>query len=115
MLKEARFIAPLVRPGLLLALLACACAGAGCGGDDTGGVSGQIAAGSDPAIAAKKTAPRLLAPLSGSRDDSRQPVFLWTPAVSGTVQICDDRACARVLASVPGANGSAQPAAPLPS
>jgi hypothetical protein len=57
----------------------------------------------------------LLAPLSGSIDDSRQPVFNWTPARRARVDVCADRACGRVLASFAGSAGHAQPEAPLPA
>jgi hypothetical protein len=44
---------------------------------------------------------------------SRQPLFRYTPARNATVDICDDRACAHVVAELDGSNGEAQPAAPL--
>src|SRR5215470_1405176 len=62
---------------------------------------------------ARARGPRLLSPLSGSASDSRQPLFAFTPgSPRGTVQICADRACARVLASVDGDKGAAQPELP---
>jgi hypothetical protein len=56
---------------------------------------------------------RLLAPLSTSTVTSRRPTFRWEGNV-GTLQLCRDRACAHVMDSITGTQGSARPASPLP-
>ena len=94
--------------------------GAGCGTETNEGNGGQLQTAPDntqgSAAAARARAPRLLAPLSGSAGDSRQPVFAWAPSTPrATLQICDERSCARVLASIDSMNGFAQPTTPLPA
>ncbi|HEY7372624.1 MAG TPA: VCBS repeat-containing protein [Polyangia bacterium] len=100
---------------------AFATAGAGCGddqprsaGDGANLTADGLGAAPAPAAPARNTF-RPLAPLSGSMSGSRQPLFRYTPARNATVDICDDRACAHVVAELDGSNGEAQPAAPLRS
>ena len=88
---------------------AAAPAGAGAGVDVNGPAAPAVA------VAPHARTPRLIAPLSGSRSDSRQPVFTWTRGANATLQICEDRACARIIDSVRGADGIAQPTTPLPA
>ena len=57
---------------------------------------------------------RLLAPLSGSINDSMRPLFRWSGG-EGTVEVCRDRACSNVIASFGGLAGQARPDAPLPA
>ncbi len=86
--------------------------GAPSSGDPTaGGAGGQQGA----ATAGRSPPPiRLLAPLSGSIDDSLRPDFRWAGG-PGTVDVCRDRPCHEIVASVTGAAGQARPEAPLPS
>jgi hypothetical protein len=58
--------------------------------------------------------PRPRAPLSGSMSGSRQPVFVFDGGPWARVEICADRPCAHVLASLAGGSGQAQPETPLP-
>jgi FG-GAP-like repeat/FG-GAP repeat len=101
---------------LVLGVAAVAC------GDDqpAAGVDGRTnaatqadAASAAAAAANARNTFRPLAPLSGSISGSRQPVFHYTPARNATVEICDDRACANVVATLDGNHGEAQPATPL--
>jgi FG-GAP-like repeat/FG-GAP repeat len=91
---------------------------AGCGDDQSASgpaqatIEGTASAGIGRLPAPRRRAPRPVAPLSGSYSTSRQPIFQWTPDVSATVQICDDRACAHLFASISG-QGAAQPESPL--
>lgn len=106
--RTSRCFAPLIA-------LSVAVSGTACGTQADEASAGVPPAAVDNAAAARLRAPRLLAPLSGSVGDSRQPVFAWTPSTRATLQICDDRACTRVLASVDSKNGVGQPATPLPA
>lgn len=67
-------------------------------------------------------APRLLAPLSGAISTSSRPALRWFPGgaagrtdVSERVQICSDRACSSIIATLEGSAGSARPESPLPA
>jgi len=88
----------------------------GCG-DDQGSAPAVDARASATAAAAPaangRPTVRPLAPLSGSMSGSRQPTFHYTPAHKATVDICDDRACAHIVAELAGDQGVAQPATPL--
>jgi FG-GAP-like repeat len=96
----------------------------GCGGDPAGGSSQEVVAfaAERPGDAddghgehgRKPPRMRLLAPLSGSIDDSVRPVFKWTGG-PGTVQVCRDRDCRHVIGRFPGRHGEARPHQPLPA
>ena len=64
------------------------------------------------------SAPRQIAPLSTATTTSRRPTLRWQ-AVPGSdstrIEVCRDRACANVIASIDAAGSSATPPADLPS
>jgi hypothetical protein len=99
------------------ALVALGIASAGCG--DNQATAPGVDARTNAATQATSTAAsarntlRPLAPLSGSLSGSRQPTFHYSPARNATIDICDDRACTRVLSQLDGTEGVAQPATPL--
>ena len=87
-----------------------------------GGAPPRADAGSDATAAdgavANVPAPRLLAPLSTATVTSRRPTLRWSlPAGADGVhlQICGDRACSKVLATIDSSGSSGQPPADLPS
>ncbi len=86
--------------------------GAPSSGDPAAGGAG----GQQGGATARRSPPpiRLLAPLSGSIDDSLRPDFRWAGG-AGTVNVCRDRACQQIVASVTGPAGKARPKLPLPS
>jgi hypothetical protein len=88
--------------GALVAVLAAGC------GDHQGDGPPMGADGG------KGAGPRQLAPLSGSRSGSRQPVFSFI-GDSAHVDLCHDRACTSVIETLPGEDGAARPDTPLPA
>ncbi|MES1205361.1 MAG: VCBS repeat-containing protein [Pseudomonadota bacterium] len=100
------------------AALGLAVVAAGCGDDQpaAGGIDARLSATTGQSTAPGATARnalRPIAPLSGSMSGSRQPAFHYAPARDAVVDICDDRACAHVLAELDGSQGQARSPAPL--
>jgi hypothetical protein len=65
-----------------------------------------------------ETAPRPIAPLSTATVTSRRPTLRWAlpPGTDGArVELCRDRACARVIATIDAIGSSAAPSSDLPS
>jgi len=82
----------------------------GCGDDEPANES------SAESVVHNKSGPlRPMAPLSGSRSGSRQPVFSFTAGRSARVDVCYDRACAHVIETLYGDDGAVQPNRPLPA
>ena len=94
----------------------------GCAGEERGG--GLMSSGDTKHRPPKDNPPdnggtkpppdRLLAPLSGSIDDSLRPLFRWSGS-EGTVEVCRDCPCSNVIASFGGPAGEARPDTPLPA
>jgi len=93
------------------------------GGDppDAGGGIGTVGgdppdAGSTGSCETDLPAPRLISPLSTSRVTTRTPTLEWelVAGIDGAaIQLCEDRACARVIETLEAAGTTAQPSSDL--
>jgi hypothetical protein len=90
------------------------------GGDSSCTCGGGSDAGADTATACASgvAAPRLLAPLSTARTTQRKPQLKWALGAGSDgahIELCKDRACGTVLATIDATGTSAAPSNDLPA
>ncbi|HEX3345651.1 MAG TPA: FG-GAP-like repeat-containing protein, partial [Polyangiaceae bacterium] len=92
--------------------------GAACSGPRSTPPAGDAGGGDEEAAAASVAAPRPVAPVSVSFVTSRRPALAWQLAAGADgarVEMCADRACARVLASFDATGDNGAPSQDLPA
>jgi hypothetical protein len=100
------------------ALIAAACSSSPV--TDAGVNSGDSSPGSVHPCTSSDASPaaivRLIAPLSTARTSSRRPTFRWTTTSTApaTLQVCADRLCTSIIASITTSDDHTAPTADLP-